>query len=59
MRKREDEDLVEDPEGVVVSAVEELVEGFGIVGVEFSVVDEVFAGVLGVVRPCVLWQPSH
>ena len=44
---------------MVVSAVEELVEGFGIVGVEFSVVDEVFAGVLGVVRPCVLWQPSH
>lgn len=58
-RKRGNEDLVEDPDGVVVSAMEELVEGIGIVGVDFSVVDEVFAEVLGVVRPGVFRQPPH
>ena len=44
---------------MVVSAVEELAKGIGIFGVNLSVVDEVFTSVLGVVRPCVLWQPTH
>lgn len=55
-----DEDLVEDPDGVVVSATEELVHGLGISGGEdFWVVDDVFAEVLGVVRPGVFRQPPH
>ena len=48
-------DLVEDPEGVGVGSCEEFTEGVGVGGVEVSVVDEVLSGVLGVVRPRVLW----
>lgn len=50
-----EEDLVEDPDRVIVSTVEEFFEGFGIVGIDNSVVNEVFPRILGVVRPCVLW----
>lgn len=51
--------LVENPDGVVVSSVEELVQGLRVAGVDLSVVDEVLAGVLGVVRSRVFGQPPH
>lgn len=55
MRDGEGADLVENPDGMVVGPVEELVEGRGIIGLFVPVIDEVFAGILGVVRPRVLW----
>ena len=51
--------LVENPERVGVSSIEEVIEGVRVGGVDFSVVDEVLSGVFGVVGPCVLWQPPH
>lgn len=42
-----------------VGAIEEILESIGIVGVELSVVDEVFSGVFGIVRPSVLWEMPH
>lgn len=47
-------DLVEDPDGVVVCSAEELFHGFRVVGVDFSVVNEILARVFGVVRSRVL-----
>lgn len=62
MRERE-RYLVEDPERMIVGAAEELVDGGGVFGVDFSVIDEVFAGEFGVVTPAVLRQaadqPQH
>lgn len=43
--------LVEDPKRVIVGPVEELVEGFGVGGVEVPIINEVLAGVFSVVRP--------
>lgn len=47
--------LVENPQRVVIGAVEYLVEGFGIRGVEIPIVNKVLAGVFSVVRPRVFW----
>lgn len=44
---------------MIISSVEELVEGAGIVGVNFSIVDEVFAGVFGIIRSRVFWQTPN
>lgn len=42
-----------------VSSIEEVIKGVRVGGVDFSVVDEILSGVLGVVWPCILGQPPH
>lgn len=51
--------LLEDPDGVIVSSLEELIKGIWVVSVNFSVVDEVFAGVFSIVRSRVFWQTTN
>lgn len=46
--------LVEDPEGMNISSIEEIVESLVIADLGLSVIHEVLANVLGVVRPRVL-----
>lgn len=46
--------LVEDPEGMNISPIEEIVESLAIADLDLSVIHEVLANVLGVVRPRVL-----
>lgn len=46
--------LVENPNGVIVGSVEEFLKRFGIVRIDFSVVDEILSSVFGVVRPGIL-----
>lgn len=51
------EDLIEDPGGVGVGALQELVEGGRLVQV--AVIDEILAGVLAVVRPGLRREAPH
>lgn len=58
--ERESErDLVENPERMSVGTVKKFVDGGVIVGVDFSVIHEVFTGEFGVVSPSVLRQAAH
>ena len=54
-----DWDLVEDPNGMVIGSVEELLQGFGVTSVDFSVIDKVLASVLRVIRSGFLRQSPH